>query len=240
MENGRSPVLGSGLSEPEGTELMEGAAAAVGRQQRLDTIVAPSLTSLLYRLTVYVFDSSPQALWSFRCRARVRVNRTTPKNPSRLRPQRSPVCIRLTVLNRRSPDLQRYTNNLLRYHPNPSTGYLITLQVGLSPWLMIAYVTRCMYVLSHLPSPCRRCPGEVAVYVDEVISSSTSKEAHDLRTCREHGALFARLPKMPRPSQPCSNGRALPAVRDATCPPPPTQPNHRGAQQDAGPHHAEV
>ncbi|XP_042369625.1 phosphatase and actin regulator 1 [Plectropomus leopardus] len=30
MENGRSPVLGSGLSEPEGTEMMEGAAAAVG------------------------------------------------------------------------------------------------------------------------------------------------------------------------------------------------------------------
>ncbi|XP_075944613.1 phosphatase and actin regulator 1 [Anarhichas minor] len=30
MENGRSPVLGSGLSESEGTELMEGAAAAVG------------------------------------------------------------------------------------------------------------------------------------------------------------------------------------------------------------------
>lgn len=33
MENGRSPVLGSSLSEPEGTEMMEGAAAAVGRQQ---------------------------------------------------------------------------------------------------------------------------------------------------------------------------------------------------------------
>uniref|UniRef100_A0A8P4GHH9 Phosphatase and actin regulator n=1 Tax=Dicentrarchus labrax TaxID=13489 RepID=A0A8P4GHH9_DICLA len=33
MENGRSPVLGSGLSDSEGTELMEGAAAAVGRQQ---------------------------------------------------------------------------------------------------------------------------------------------------------------------------------------------------------------
>ncbi|XP_051232740.1 phosphatase and actin regulator 1-like isoform X3 [Dicentrarchus labrax] len=30
MENGRSPVLGSGLSDSEGTELMEGAAAAVG------------------------------------------------------------------------------------------------------------------------------------------------------------------------------------------------------------------
>eukprot|EP00064_Thunnus_orientalis_P004123 superscaffoldBa00000364_g4134 len=30
MENGRSPVLGSSLSESEGTELMEGAAAAVG------------------------------------------------------------------------------------------------------------------------------------------------------------------------------------------------------------------
>ncbi len=90
------------------------------------------------------------------------------------------------------------------------------------------------------PSLCRRCPGEAAVYVGEVISSSTSKEAHDLRTCREHGALFARLPEVPRPSQPCSNGRALPAVRDATCPPPPPQPNHRGAQQDPGPHHAEV
>lgn len=33
MENGRSPVLGSSLSDSEGSELMEGAASAVGRQQ---------------------------------------------------------------------------------------------------------------------------------------------------------------------------------------------------------------
>uniref|UniRef100_A0AAQ6AES4 Phosphatase and actin regulator n=1 Tax=Amphiprion ocellaris TaxID=80972 RepID=A0AAQ6AES4_AMPOC len=36
MENGRSPVFGSSLSESEGTELMEGAAAAVGRQHSLN------------------------------------------------------------------------------------------------------------------------------------------------------------------------------------------------------------
>lgn len=33
MENGQSPVLGSSQSESDGSELMEGAAAAVGRQQ---------------------------------------------------------------------------------------------------------------------------------------------------------------------------------------------------------------
>lgn len=35
MENGQSPVLGSSLLESDGSELMEGAAAAVGRQQSL-------------------------------------------------------------------------------------------------------------------------------------------------------------------------------------------------------------
>lgn len=35
MENGRSSVLGSSLSESEGSELMEG--AAVGRQHSLST-----------------------------------------------------------------------------------------------------------------------------------------------------------------------------------------------------------
>lgn len=38
MENGRSSVLGSSLSESEGGELMEGAAAAVGRRQNLSTM----------------------------------------------------------------------------------------------------------------------------------------------------------------------------------------------------------
>lgn len=45
MENGRSLVLGSSLSESEDSELMEGAAAAVGMQQSLGTIVVTSLTS---------------------------------------------------------------------------------------------------------------------------------------------------------------------------------------------------
>lgn len=45
MENGRSPVLGSSLSECEGTELMEGAAAAVGRQQSVGTVDASFLSS---------------------------------------------------------------------------------------------------------------------------------------------------------------------------------------------------
>lgn len=42
MENGRSLVLGSSLSDSEGSELMEGAAAAVGRQQNLSTAVTSS------------------------------------------------------------------------------------------------------------------------------------------------------------------------------------------------------
>lgn len=92
----------------------------------------------------------------------------------------------------------------------------------------------------HPASPCRRRPGEAAVHVDEIITSSTSKEASDLRTCREHGALRAHLPEVLRPSQPRSDGRALPAVRVAVRSSSPAQPDHRGAQQDPGPHHAEV
>lgn len=221
--------------------MMEGAAAAVGRQQSLGTIVESSLVCYIVAsdcllLLCFCFFR-PQAHWSFRCLVRGRVNRTMARNPTRLHPRRSPLCIRVTALNQHSPDLLRYTNNLLRYRPNPSTGYLITLQVRASSCtLTVVYLT-----LSHTHPPsrfCRRRPGEVAVHVDEVISSSTSKEAHDLRTCREHGALLARLPEVPRPSQPCSNGRALPAVRG--CSSPHAQPNHRGAQQDPGPHHAEV
>lgn len=45
MENGRSPVLGSSLAGSEGTELMEGAAAAVGRKQSLSTSTASFPTS---------------------------------------------------------------------------------------------------------------------------------------------------------------------------------------------------
>lgn len=48
MENGRSLLLASGMLESEGTELMEGASAAVGRQQSLATIVS----HLLSRLTL--------------------------------------------------------------------------------------------------------------------------------------------------------------------------------------------
>ncbi len=54
MENGRSPLLGSGLSESEGTELMEGAAASVGRKQSLSTITALFLSILLQHLTVFM------------------------------------------------------------------------------------------------------------------------------------------------------------------------------------------
>lgn len=140
MENGRSPVLGSNLSESEGTELMEGATAAVGRQQSQ----TPSLHHISPRIVasdcfLFLFL---EALWSFRCQVRVRVNRTTPKNP-----QRSPLCIRLTALNQRSPDLLRYTNNLLRYHPNPSPGYLITLQVSLS---LCTLITACVTLYMHM------------------------------------------------------------------------------------------
>lgn len=101
-------------------------------------------------------------------------------------------------------------------------------------------ICMCMFLFVSLILPLpssvrRRHPGEVAVHVVQVFSSSTSKEVPDLRTCRGHGAHSARLPEVP-PSQPCSNGRALPAVRAA----PPPQADHRGAQQDPGPHHAEV
>lgn len=133
LENGRSPLLGSSLSESEGTEMMEGAAAAVGRQQSLGTIVESSLVCYIVAsdcllLLCFCFFR-PQAHWSFRCLVRGRVNRTMARNPTRLHPRRSPLCIRVTALNQHSPDLLRYTNNLLRYRPNPSTGYLITLQV---------------------------------------------------------------------------------------------------------------
>lgn len=243
MENGRSPVLGSSLSESEGSELMEGAAAAVGRQQSLSIVVSSSRILHLAASDCFAFCFfSPQVLWSFRCPVMVHVHRTTHRNPSRLRPRRSPLCIRLKVLNRHSLDLQCYTNNLLRYHPNPSPDYLITLQVH-SLLCTFSYISDSVRAFLILPYPhfcCRRWPNEVAVYVGEVISSSTSKEAYDICTCWEHGALFARLPEVPRPCQPCSNGRAPPAVRDTTCPPPPAQPNHRGTQQDPGPHHAEV
>lgn len=174
----------------------------------------------------------------------VHVHRTTHRSPSRLHPLRSPLCIPLTVRNLHSPDLQHYPNNLLRYHPNPSPGYPITLQVCSSfDVCMFSYILDwlCAFLmLLHPRFRYRRRPCEVAVYVAEAVSSSTSKEAYNLRTCGEHGALFARLPKVPCPCQPCSNGRAPPAVRDAACPPPPAQQNHRGAQQDTGPHHAEV
>lgn len=117
--------------------------------------------------------------------------------------------------------------------PNHITGAFDTLHVH-------SCISDSRLIPRRPPPRCRRSPGEVAMYVGEAISSSTSKEAHDLRTCREHGALFARLPEVPRPSQPCSNGRALAAVRDTARSSPPAQPDHRGAQQDPGPHHAEV
>lgn len=103
----------------------------------------------------HLIASSPQALWTFRCLVRVHVIRTTPKNPSRLRPRRSPACIRLKAQNRRSPDLLCYTNNLLRCHPNPSTGYLTTLQVRLSLCMLIfGHVTRVHIESSHFPLLC--------------------------------------------------------------------------------------
>lgn len=118
--------------------------------------------------------------------------------------------------------------------PNHITGALVILNSYTSE------SGRAFLILLLPHFRCRRRPREVAVYVGEAVSSSTSKEAHDLRTCREHGALYSRLPEVPRPCQPCSNGRAPSAVWDTTCPPPPAQPDHRGTQQDPGPHHAEV
>lgn len=56
MENGRSPVLGSSLPESEGTELMEGAAAAVGRQQSPGSIVA-SITTSYCSIPLHYFSS---------------------------------------------------------------------------------------------------------------------------------------------------------------------------------------
>lgn len=67
MENGRSPVLGSGLSESDGAELMEGAAAAagVGRNQSHSTVSLSSSHLTFLHLTVSSFSLS-QVLWSFR------------------------------------------------------------------------------------------------------------------------------------------------------------------------------
>ncbi len=57
MENGRSPVLGSSLSESEGTELMEGAAAAVGRQQASPPLL-PHLSPHIWAPDRFYFFSS--------------------------------------------------------------------------------------------------------------------------------------------------------------------------------------
>lgn len=57
MENGRSPVLCSSLSESEGTELMEGAAAAVGRQQGPGSTLASITTSYCSIPLFYSSDS---------------------------------------------------------------------------------------------------------------------------------------------------------------------------------------
>lgn len=167
----------------------------------------------------------------------VRVNRTTPQNSPRLRPQRHQMSIRLTAQSRRSPDTLRSTNNLLRCLPNPSVGCLITSQVSLSDVFNSKHAHRthsCPHSLT------RRRPGEVAMHVGKAISSSTSEEAHDLRAQWERGAPCACLPEVPRPSQPRTDRRPPPAVRGAARPPSPTQADHRGAQQDPGPHHAEV
>lgn len=136
------------------------------------------------------------------------------------------------MLHKQPPALPPKPFNRL---PNHITGKVVFMHPHIWTCDTCAHL-----ILSHPPSLCRWRPSEAALHVSQIISSSTSKEALDLRTCREHGASFARLPEVPRPSQPCSNGRALPAVRDSTCRPPPPQPNHRGAQQDSGPHHAEV
>ena len=77
---------------------------------------------------------------------------------------------------------------------------------------------------------CRRCPCEAALHVIPVIFSSTSQEAFDLRT----RGLADGLPEVPRAA-----GQSLRTVWHAAGSPP-SQPHHRGAQQDPGPHHAEV
>lgn len=79
------------------------------------------------------------------------LNRTTPRNPVRLRPQRSLSYIRLMVLNQPSADLQRYTNNLPLCHPSLSTGYPITLQVSVSPCVLTTTLVRVCLILPHPP-----------------------------------------------------------------------------------------
>lgn len=86
----------------------------------------------------------------------------------------------------------------------------------------------------------RRHPCEVAVHVQQAVSSSTSEEAPDLSSCRERGALSSCLPEVPRPTQPRRDGRTLAAVRGAAGIAAPPQQDHRGTQQDACSHHAEV
>lgn len=73
------------------------------------------------------------------------------------------------------------------------------------------------------------------MHVGENVSSPASEEAPDQRAGWGLGGLLAGLPKVPGPPSPPPA-----AVRLTAAAPPPAEPHHRGAQQDAGAHHAEV
>lgn len=142
----------------------------------------------------------------------------------------------MTLSNRHSPDLQLYTNNLPRCHRNHLPGYQTTLQV-ICPSLDEAQILP-PNASDSWPSWCRWGSDQVAMYVSEAVASSTSKEAHDHRTYRQHGALTAYLPEVPCSPQPHHDGRSFAAVRGTSASP--TKSNHWGAQQNTGAHHAEV
>lgn len=164
--------------------------------------------------------SSLQVQWSFRWSVTTQVNRT--RGPAKLRPQRSQTYIQMTLSNRHSPDLQLYTNNLPRCHRNHLPGYQTTLQV-ICPSLDEAQILP-PNASDSWPSWCRWGSNQVAMYVSEAVASSTSKEAHDHRTYRQHGALTAYLPEVPCSPQPHHDGRSFTAVRGASASP--TKSNH--------------
>lgn len=170
----------------------------------------------------------------FRCRAMPRVSRTS----ARPRPQRRQQRVRQTARSRRSSDLHPFTNSPLLCHPNPSTGFLITSQVRSPPPDHTGDPSPSDPSAFYFSVLSRRRPHQVTVLVHQAISSSTIEEAPDLCPCGAHGAVPAGLPEVPRPFQPCTCGGALAAVPTAA--PPPAQPDHRGTQQNPGPHHAEV
>lgn len=234
MENGRSPVLGSSLAGSEGTELMEGAAAAVGRKRSLSTSAASFATSYC-SICSFCFTTGSvefQLVSEGQQESAQNSIQTPPTKKSSVHPADGTESMlpRPPTLHKQPPALLPKPFNRL---PNHITGEL--------------YITVTLHTLvqpAHSTPPphplCRRWPGEAAVHDSEDVASSTSKEAHDLRTFSGHGAPFACLPEVPRTSQSRSDGWAPPSVRHTSRSPPSPQPHHRGAQQDTGAHYAEV